>query len=464
MKRYDAVIVGGATSGSFLAQRLARAGNRVLVLEAKPMEQVGAKYDIFHIGEPEFARYGLPRPEEGDDLAFTFSGGAHYSAFGGHEKPTGGVTVGMHMHAYTLRMNRWAMEAGAEILYEAPFVELLYEDGCVAGVVYEQNGRREEARAALVADCSGIPSVVRTQLPDGCCVENFPITPRDMFYVTLRYVRYLNEADAVTKGRSWSFYKTWEAPEADPRGAILGVGANLSFDEGERVFAAFERAVALPPYELKYIERGTTPYRRPPYSFVTDGFLAAGDAACLTKPSAGEGVTSSMVQLEIAAEVVNGLLADGKPLTRENLWSINKRYVDAQGRAFASQLATLVGAVATSAAENDFFFEKDIIFSAESFAALGEGKELAFRPGELVRMALGMLGGILAGRLRASTLGALLKAMGNGGKVSRLYACYPPAPDGFDAWRRRADALWARCGSMADALERKPAPTATKGG
>ena len=49
MKQYDVIIIGGATSGSFLAERIARAGNSVLILEEKPEASVGTKYDIFHI-------------------------------------------------------------------------------------------------------------------------------------------------------------------------------------------------------------------------------------------------------------------------------------------------------------------------------------------------------------------------------------------------------------------------------
>jgi predicted amino acid-binding ACT domain protein len=143
------------------------------------------------------------------------------------------------------------------------------------------------------------------------------------------------------------------------------------------VFQEFERTIPLPRYEVKYTERGTTPYRRPPYSFVADGFIAMGDAACLTKPHAGEGVTSSMVQAEIAADEVEKALASGGPLTRERLWGINKRYVDAQGRTYAGMLATLIGAVSSSAAENDFFFRKDVVFSKKSFENMGDDKPLS---------------------------------------------------------------------------------------
>ncbi len=455
MKNVDVLIVGAATTGSYFARKLAQQGASVLVIDRHPIEKIGTKYDIFHIADGDFDRFGLPRPVEGEDYAFRFSQSASYSSFGKHPKPGGGTVIGMHMHEYTLRMNRWAQTGGAEIIYDASFERLILDENHhVCGAVYSHDGKQHEVRSKLVADCSGIPSVARRALPDDCPVENFEITPEEMFYVILRYADYRNEKDYVTGSRGWPYYKTWEAPQADPKGSILGVGANLSYETAERVYAKFEKTVELPEHRISRIERGVTPYRRPPYSFVADGFAVLGDAACLTKPSAGEGVTSSMVQADILIDVVGKLLKEGKPLSLENLWPVNKRYINAQGKAFASQLAMLPGAVATNAQENDFFFEKDIIFSRKSFQAMGEGRELAFSMGEIIRMAVKMMGGVLAGRLRISTIRALLKAMSDSGRIAALYDRFPDTPEGFEVWKREAEAAWASCGNMVEALKK----------
>lgn len=451
----DVLIIGAATTGSYFARRLAEQGVSVLMIDKAPKEKIGGKYDIFHICERDFEKHGLPLPVDGEDRVFRFSHSVNYSAFGKHPKPGECPVIGMHMHLYTLRINRWAQEAGAQIEYEAAFQKLLFDpQGRVCGAVYEKAGQLHEVHARLVADCSGIPSVARRALPDECAVENFEISPRDMFYVILRYVNYSNPGDWISGSRGWTFYKTWEAPQADPHGAILGIGANLSFDFAEKIYEVFEKTIDLPQHSIHHIERGTTPYRRPPYSFVTDGFVVMGDAACLTKPSAGEGVTSSMVQADVVLEVVLNLFKTQKPLSLENLWPINKRYVQVQGKAFASQLAMLVGAVATNAQENDFFFRNEIIFSRKSFEAMGEGKELAFSYLDLITMAGKMLCGVLTGKLRMSTIHSLVNAMSDSNKVSRLYDRYPETPEGFAAWRREAETVWATCGSMTEAAER----------
>lgn len=449
MKEYDVVIIGGATAGSYFARNLALNGIKVLVIDAKSRDKVGTKYDIFHISRPDFATFDLPMPVEGEDYAFSFESTHVCSALGNYPKFSPGPVIGMHMHEYTLRLNDWAMDADAEFLYGAAFKDFTWNNNKISGIEYELDGKTEQIKAKLVADCSGIPSVARRKLPDGYGVENFEIKPDEMFYVVLRYIRFLNPEDKLEL-RSWPFYKTWEAPEHDPTGAILGIGANLSYNVCEKVYKEFEAAVELPPYEVKYFERGSTPYRRPPYSFVADSFITLGDSACITKPSCGEGVTAAMVQMKIAVDVVSSLLKEGKELSRKNMWSINKIYNDEQGEGFANQMAVLIGAVASNAEENDFFFANDLIFSTKNFIAMNEGGIPNFSIGEILEMAKGFLKGIFTGKLRISSLVKMLKAIINGAMISGHYKNYPETVDGFDEWCKKADKIWIKCGKMAD--------------
>jgi electron-transferring-flavoprotein dehydrogenase len=453
MENYDVVILGGATTGSYFAKKMAERGHRVLVIEKATEDHVGSKYDIFHIAKPDFLRFGLPEPVEGEDKAFEFTGSVSLSAFGHYPKPGGGTTIGMHMHRYTLRLNQWAKAAGAVFIYNAVFKKFIVESGRIAGIQYLENNTLHSVSARLIADCSGIASVGRTNLPDGYGIEKFKIGPEDMFYVTLRYVTYRNEADYIKQGRSWTFYKTWEAPQADPHGAILGVGANLSFETGEKVFAEFEKAISLPEYDLHYQEKGTTPYRRPPYSFVADGFVVMGDAACLTKPNAGEGVTSSMVQADVVVEVVDPLLKTNELLTQERLWPINRLYIERQGKTFAGMLATLIGAVSSSAQENEFFFRHDIIFSAKALGGIAEGKPLQYSTKEMIAMGFKMVYGLILGKVRFKTIKTLLNSMKNGDLITQLYDRYPESPKELAVWIEKADAAWKQCGSMADLVK-----------
>ncbi len=84
---------------------------------------------------------------------------------------------------------------------------------------------------------------------------------------------------------------------------IIGTGAVRSFENCEKTIEKLDKVCTEDKFEVVRTEKGTTPFRRPPYSLVADNFIVTGDAACLTKPDCGEGVTSSMVMMDIAADV-----------------------------------------------------------------------------------------------------------------------------------------------------------------
>ncbi|MCM1545010.1 MAG: NAD(P)/FAD-dependent oxidoreductase, partial [Ruminococcus sp.] len=318
MRKFDIIIAGASTTGSWFAKQMADRGFSVLVIEKQKRENVSRNYDIFHMGKKEMEKFGYPIPEKTDgDYAFEFVGGSAYSAYGNHPKPSYTEVVGMHKHDYILRLNDDAVKAGAEIIYDAPFSDFIFDDkGRIIGAKYTTADGEQEALASIVADCTGIPSAARTKLPNGYGVENFVISPRDMFYVILYYVKYPEGHEKVIHTDSYLQYKAWSAPQADPKGGILGVGANLSFEYAEEMFKEFQKNVPWCDYEVEHIEKGRTPYCRPPYSFVSDGFIAMGDAACLTKPNNGEGCTSALYQARIAVDVITDALRGGGYITK----------------------------------------------------------------------------------------------------------------------------------------------------
>ena len=129
MKSYDLIVIGAGTSGAYLAQRMARRGHRVLVLEQASKETVGTKYDIFHIEQREFSRLEIPRPKEGDAAwAFEFEKNYNADPLTKFPKCQMNPMVGLHMHAYTLLLDELAEKAGAEIRYGARFLDFLFDE------------------------------------------------------------------------------------------------------------------------------------------------------------------------------------------------------------------------------------------------------------------------------------------------------------------------------------------------
>lgn len=446
--QYDVLITGGATSGSFFARRMAEQGFSVAVLDASKEEKIGSKYDIFHMCARDFDTFGLPEASKDDGTwAFEFTEGLTASPYNNYPKTTYDKIVGMHMHEYVLKMNRWAKEKGAEYIYGALVISPVFENGRIAGVKYKKDGEEKEIRARVIVDCSGMGGAVRTSLPDGYGVENFTLGSNDMFYVILRYVSLKNPEDYLKGSCGWPFYKTWIAPQHDPCGAILGIGACNSFGYAEEIYKDFEKSISLPEHSIQYFEKGTTPYCRCPYSFVADNFIATGDAACLTKPLNGEGITSSMVHMEIAAKVLGKALKKGRT-RKADLWEINSLYNKAQGADFCFLRAVLTKAVTAKKEEWEYFFENDIIFSEPLMNAVSTGDEIPLTPDVLGGMIKNIARGVKNKVISVSTLKAVGSGVLLGTALKNHYLSFPETPDGFEKWCKKADSLWLKVGKM----------------
>ncbi len=329
------------------------------------------------------------------------------------------------------------MGHGAAFRFSTAFRELMYDSqGRICGIVTDSG---EALPARLVVDASGISAVVRRQVKDPY-MEAFETGPRDKFYVLLKYVKLKDPSIQITSSTSWPYYKGWIAPQHHSGGAIVGIGANLSFDYARKCMAKFEAAIPLPEYELQYEEMACTPYRRPPLSFVTDGFLVIGDAACLTKPINGEGIPAAWVHCTPAADVVAKALAGGGQATKEALWEINTLYQRGEGADYAGERAMLIGAVDMTPEDNDYLYRRGIIFRSDD------------EP-EPQNLMLELEKGVLTGQFTFAALKALAASTLKGEALKKHYRQYPDTPAGYPAWERRALRLWKKAGSMADTVK-----------
>ncbi len=458
INNYDVIIIGGSTTGSWFAKQMAERNHSVLLLEKEQRDNVSRQYDIVHMGKSEMEQFGLHVPNEGDsDFGFYFGGSPAYSPYGNYPKTsdTPEMIVGLHKHEYIVKMQDLAKNAGAEVLTGAAFSDFIKdENGKIIGVKYKTSHGENEAYSKLVADCSGIPSVARTKLPDTSTVENFKLTNKDLFHVVLYYIKYKDPNVNPNDYHGFFLnYKAWSAPSGDEHGAILGIGGSYGYSYAEEIFKDFQKNYKLPEYTVEKIERWVTPYHRAIYSFVDDGFIAMGDCACLTKPNNGEGCTSSLVQGTIAVETVDKLLKNVKPLSKENLWTINKQYIEKQGIAFDSLRPMLIGFVAPDLKEAEYMFSQDLIYCKKILCSGGQDMELTTK--DLLHIVGGSIKAVATGKVKLSKLTALVKGILNGNKVTSLYKEYPETPDGYFEWKTKADALWNEIGSVCDTCDKE---------
>ena len=440
-KNFDVVIIGAGSTGSYIAKLLSEKGRSVCVVDSLPKEKIGTKYDIFHIEEKEFHSLSIPRPVKGDKAwAFEFSENLTADPKNLYPKRAVMPVVGLHMHEYMTLLNEWAASYGAEFVYEAAFESFTFENGKISGINIKKDGAVQSVSAKAVIDCSGIRAVGRRALPPHYGVETFDLTSDDMFYVILWYVKLLNESDFVSGSCGWPFFKSWIAPCADPEGAIIGIGACEGFEHAEEVFEEMKKHITLPEHEVVKIEKGFTPYTRPPFSFVADNFIVSGDAACLTKPLNGEGVTSSMYQARIAAGVLDEALQNGSA-KKADLWKINVEYNKIQGAGFAFLRALLVGIVnAATFDEFEYAFESGMI-TDELLGGFLSPKKAALTASRFIA-------GIVSSKISRATVGAALGALKNAIDAQKLYLSFPEDPLDYFEWKNEAEKLWKKIGKI----------------
>lgn len=453
---YDILIVGASTTGCWFAHRMAKEGAKVLVIEKNLPDDVSREYDIFHMGEGEMERSALEIPDENNPIReFRFERSNMSSPYTTVKIPGGySPVIGMHKHDYIMLMADKAKEKGAEFIYGASFKNFIYdENNKIIGATYKTAEGEQTVNVKLVADCSGIPSAARTKLPDSSIVENFQLTPKDILYVVLYYVTYkdktINPADL---NAFYMQYKSWFAPAGEGYDGLMGIGSFYSYDSAEYVFHNhFKKNAKVPEYDLLKTEKGMTPYHRNLFSSIDDNFIAMGDTAFLTKPTCGEGCTSSLVHGEIAAEVISKLIKDNKPLTKENMWSINTRYLRSQGKEFDSMRALLKGVITISYDEAEYMFTNDLLFSDKILGNIDDGINLGAK--DIAHIVGGIIKGITTGKIKAKTIKNLLTALSNSGKVTKLYDTYPENYDGFAEWKQKAEALWSQIGKVSDTCD-----------
>ena len=456
MKKYDVLIVGASTTGCWFAEKMAAQGFEVLVIEKQLPEKVSREYDIFHMSENEMNQFGLPVPDESSSLReFSFCGSPMGSPYGNHKKKAGTAKIiGLHKHDYIMFMAENAKAKGAEIIYGAQFTDLLFDEkGGVAGIKYITEDGEKEAYAKIVADCSGIPSVARRKLPDASVVENFALEPVDILYVILYYFE-LQDKSINSRDIDCFYmqYKSWCAPAGKDYDGLFGIGGCFSYKYAEEVYnTQFMKNITFPEHTVKKVEKGMTPYHRSVYSFVEDGFIVMGDAAFLTKPTCGEGCTSSLVQGEIAVDVISKLLNNGEKLTRKNMWSINKRYMDAQGKDFDSMRPLLMGLIKMNFDEAEYLFANDVIFSDKILGGMDDGLNLS--TADVLDIVKGILSGVVKKKIRPSSVAALLKGLKQSVAVAKLYENYPESISGYYDWKEKADALWSEIGTLASTCD-----------
>lgn len=461
---FDVLVVGAGTAGCYFAHEMSRRGFSVLVIDKAKEEDLGQRLQIFHVDKDIFKRLNIPQPQPGDaDYKNEFPVGTYYSPFGQYMKRNDGTETIVRadypflvcsLPPFLKRLRKWCRDEDVEFMCETEFKDLIYDKGSVVGVVAEKDGKEIRFASKLVADCSGIPSAARRKLRKPTTVPDFEISPRDMMYVCLEYVKLKNpERDLPECAEHWAYYKGWIAQTGEDDVAIFGTGAPISYEYAATCFERFKKNVQMPEGEVIRRERGITPYRPAPYSMVDNGFICMGDAACMTK-WIGEGISSGWVGCSKAVSAAAEAMRGGKYPTREALWQFNVDYNTTQAADFAYIVATAINAVDCSAEEMDYEFKKGIVFNDKAMTDMNRNWNAQMPPAEALSLVGKVIGGAATKNIRMKTVKLLVRGILCATLLQTHYKAFPKTADGYRKWAEKCDKLWKMTGNMADVTER----------
>ena len=424
---WDALVVGAGTAGAVVARRLAESKFRVLLIDSGPSANVGRKICGNGIGEDGLkviSRYGVS--PEGPEIAKRLSHGTLILEDGTVIGiPKGGVIVNRLLFGQRLLAD--AIEAGA-----------VFRDRCSclgwsdreANRVRIRDGEGDETDlgARIVIDASGYRAVLtRTggpHYPDEVSRADVAVAYREIVPLTEPLERPDDATIVLTPKLARGGYG-WVFPMGD-RLANVGIGAPLAtartpIRETYRKFTASRpRLGTADPLEAG---GGLLPIRQPLATFVGDGFMSVGDAACQTDPLHGGGISPSIVAAHMAAEVAAQALADGDTSTPA-LWRYNLMFMREIGARHAGQdfLRRFLDSIS----------DADLLFLAREFGT-GHLMSTTFDDGPLPRLR-GAFRVLAKAATRPRLAGTLVRAGQFCERIQGAYLDYPDSAQGFESW------------------------------
>jgi flavin-dependent dehydrogenase len=434
----DIVVVGAGTAGTYFAWQAAKAGYKVTLLEARPLDVMGQNIEVIHMDQSAFAEFGVPEPLPPELI--------HLETTGVMWSPDRKITDTVEHPFYVLnmpalykRLHGYAEQGGVEIIDRADVTNVIIENGSLCGVSGEIKGHPFEVRAKLVVDASGMTGAVRTRLPDDFGVENKPIDPAKVYCCCLELRTDLPKGSLTGSNSFMSESGFWNRSYGND--IIIGMSQHGGYDYTWQKHKEFRERNWGDPGKLVARRQGMVPYRRSPFSLVGNGFLVVGDAAFQNRPFSGEGIISGWGACRAALPTALEGLRKGDT-SRKALWGYNTTYFRGQGAKFAADMAQLPAATEFNAKDTNYLFRHHIIFNGKDFAELAEKYEVVMGPGKLLKMVFFLLWGVITGQFKASTLRILMQVSGQAGQLKKHYLEFPSNPQQFPAWEKQAAHLW----------------------
>ncbi|HPG50361.1 MAG: FAD-dependent oxidoreductase [Spirochaetes bacterium] len=164
----DVVIVGAGTAGSYTGWKLAQAGHSVIIVERNRRGMLGRNIGIFHMDEIRFDRYGIPVPK-GSELIAYHPEGLAWPPDGNRAKRVRYAFYVMELPLFINRMQKYAEDAGARIMFETGAEAPIIHHSAVSGVRVLSGGPEDRDKLAYRDRClrNGVGREDRASLEHG---------------------------------------------------------------------------------------------------------------------------------------------------------------------------------------------------------------------------------------------------------------------------------------------------------
>lgn len=438
MDETEVLVVGGGPAGVISALTAAKLGCKVILVDAKTYDEIGNKVcgDALNEAPAIFLeeKLGLERPH-GDEVADNVKRlifNAPKADF-----PLKGDGYVLNRHPYGQRLLKTAEKYGVKVRSETKAVQVIIENGVVAGaVVQKQRKDSYEIRAMITIDCSGRNFQIRKTIPTNL----FPLLEKAMekrdIATSYREIiqlkenhSYLNEIHLIYEpglpepGYWWIFSKGNKRINA-------GIGWFLDSKPNRGMKDHFWEVLHkyYPPgsYEVEHKGGYTIPTRYPLTNAVAPGFLTAGDAAFHVNPLSAEGHGPALTAGYYAGEAAaNAIKAND--FSETQLWEYNVNVMNHFGLSHTkTQLFTeALKRIKVSGLE---FLLKRKILTQQQFIDLHAGKKIS---------RLEMLGIAIRAFPRYIILWQVWQISKGAQFYEKLFVEYPDKPKDYPSWVTR---------------------------
>lgn len=436
---FDLVVAGAGPAGCVLAAKAAGGGARVLLLEMK--QEPGQDRDwVVDVGRNTFGQAGVPVPE-GPELFFEPSTTAIVTSNRrcAVELPPVPM-VPVRNGPYVRKLASWARERGAALRCGVRVTGPVVEEGRVRGVKADGPEGREELRALVVADCTGMSGTLRTGTPPGWGISE-RLRAEDVV-LARRETRRIDPGEARA---SMKKAHIWDATRYDRVGSQGVYSVETFFLDLERGFIdiligtkpgtgptpeeRFASILEEHPFigEKVFGDGAPIPIRRPLDTFVAPGMVCVGDAACQVVPAHGSGTASAIIAADLASSAVLRAVETGNA-GRPSLWEYCHAFQSGRGAILAYYDVIRQHTAGLTVDDLDMMISRGLVGPADVYSGLvpelpSLGVSWVARKLSAGYVIPGKLIGLASSGLRAS-------------RTHRHYRRYPPVdvPGALERW------------------------------